>query len=327
MKTIIGAFVGALYAGSVAGAAAPPAPKEVYPLKPVRMVLPFAPGGGTDIIGRLIGQKLSDLWDVAVVLDNRPGAGSTVGTAIAAKSPPDGYTIGVTSMSHAINATLYRTLPYDTIKDFEPIILTVRAPNVLVVHPSVQAKSVKDLVAVAKSQPGKLNFSSSGTGGVSHLSAEVFRAAAGIDMVHVPYKGAGPAMTALISSESQVMMATMPVLIPQMKANRVRPLAISSLKRSPLAPQLPTIAESGYPGFETDTWYGLLAPAGTPAAIVRRVNVDTARVMESADLKVALEQQGAQPAGGTPEEFARFIKSEVAKWAKAIRQAKVPPAN
>ena len=325
-RIIAASLTGACLAANVAGAASP-ASKDSYPARPVRMVLPFAPGGGTDIIGRLIGQKLSELWEVPVVLDNRPGAGSTVGTAIAAKSPPDGYTIGVTSMSHAINATLYRTLPYDTVKDFEPIILTVRAPNVLVVHPSVPAKSVKELVALAKSQPGKMNFSSSGTGGVSHLSAEVFRAAAGIDIVHVPYKGAGPAMTALVGGEAQIMMATMPVLLAQMKANRVRPLAISSLKRSPLAPQLPTIAENGYPGFETDTWYGLLAPAGTPRAIVRRVNADSARVMEAPDLKVALEQQGAQPAGGTPEEFGRFIQSEIVKWAKAIRQAKVPHAN
>jgi tripartite-type tricarboxylate transporter receptor subunit TctC len=303
------------------------AAEQGYPSKPVRLILPFAPGGGTDITGRLLAQKLSELWNVPVVVDNRPGAGSTVGTAIAAKAAPDGYTIGVTSMSHAINATLYRTLPYETIKDFEPIILTVRAPNVLVVHPGVAAQSVKELVALAKSQPGRLHFSSSGVGGVSHLSAEVFRAAAGIDIVHVPYKGAGPAMTALVGSEAQLMMATMPVLLPQMKANRVRPLAISSLKRSPLAPALPTIAESGYPGFETDTWYGLLAPAGTPTHIVKRLNTDAARVLESAELVAALAQQGAQPAGGTPHEFLRFMQAEIVKWRKAIVAAKVPFAN
>jgi tripartite-type tricarboxylate transporter receptor subunit TctC len=300
---------------------------QAYPTKPVRMIVAFAPGGGTDIVGRIIGQKLTEMWPYPVVLDNRPGAGSTVGTAMAAKAPPDGYSITMTSMSHAINATLYRTLPYDSMKDFAPVILTARAPNVLVVHPSVAARTVKELVALAKARPGQLNFSSSGTGGVSHLSAELFNALAGIDVVHIPYKGAGPAMSALIGGEVQVMMATTPVSLPQIKANRVRGLAISSLKRSPLAPGMATIAESGFPGFETDTWYGVLAPAGTPPAVVRRLNTDTARVLEMPDVKAALEQQGAQPAGGSPDEFRRFIQSEIDKWAKAIRLAKVPPAN
>jgi tripartite-type tricarboxylate transporter receptor subunit TctC len=313
---------GALSLGCAASAWA-----AAYPAKPVRMIVPFAPGGGTDVVGRLIGQKLEDLWGVPVVFDNRPGAGSTVGTAMTAKATPDGYTLGATSMSLAINATLYRTLPYDAFRDLAPVILTARAPNVLVVNPSVPAHTVKELIAYAKANPGKLNFSSSGTGGVSHLSAEVFRAAAGIDMVHIPYRGAGPAMTALIGGETQIMMATTPVALPQMKANRLRAIAISSRQRSPLAPGLPTIAEAGFPGFETDTWYGLLAPAGTPAAIIQRVNADTVRVLALPDMKIALEQQGAQPAGGTPEEFRRFIQSEIEKWGKAIRAAKVPPAN
>jgi tripartite-type tricarboxylate transporter receptor subunit TctC len=303
------------------------AAQQPYPSKPVRFIVPFAPGGGTDITARLIAQKLSELWNVPVVIDNRPGAGSVVGTDIAAKAAPDGYTIGVTSMAHPINATLYRTLPYDTMKDFELIVLTVRVPNVLVVHPSVPAKSVKELVTLAKSRPGQLNFPSSGIGGASHLAAEVFCAVAGIEGVHVPYKGAGPAMTALIAGEGQVMMATVPVLLSPMKANRVRPLAISSLKRSPLMPALPTIAESGYPGFETDSWFGLLAPARTPAAIVRKVNADTTTVLNSAELRAALAQQGAQAAGGTPEEFVRFINAETVKWRQAIIKAKIPFAN
>jgi tripartite-type tricarboxylate transporter receptor subunit TctC len=301
--------------------------QPTYPTKPVRLVVPFAPGGGTDITGRLIAQKSSELWNVPVVIDNRPGAGSTVGTDIVAKAAPDGYTLGVTTMSHAINATLYRTLPYDTIKDFELIILTVRVPNVLVVHPGVPAKSVKELVALAKSQPGRLNFPSSGIGGVSHLAAEVFCATTGIEGVHVPYKGAGPAMTALVGGEGQVMMATVPVLLPQLNANRVRPLAISSLKRSPLMPALPTIAESGYPGFETDSWFGLFAPARTPAHIVRKVNDDTTRVLISIDLIAALALQGAQPGGGTPQEFTRFMQAEIVKWRQTIIKAKVPLAN
>ena len=301
--------------------------QPAYPAKPVRMIVPFAPGGGTDTLGRLLALKLSEIWNVSVVVENRPGAGSTVGTDLAARAAPDGYTLGVTSMSHAINATLYRKLPYDTVRDFEFIVLTVRVPNVLVVHPSVPAKSVKELVALAKSRPGELTFSSSGVGGVSHLSAEVFAATAGIRMLHVPYKGAGPAMIALVSGESQVMMATVPVLLPQMKARRVRALAISSLERSPLLPELPTIAESGYPGFETDSWYGLLAPKGTPRDIVQKVNADANRALDAADLKAALARQGAQPAGGTPQDFERFMQAETVKWRKAIVDAKVPFAN
>jgi len=302
-------------------------PAQSYPARPVRMIIPFPPAGGTDVVGRLIGQRLNEAWSVPVVFDNRPGAGSTVGTGMVAKAAPDGYTIGVTSMSLAINATLYRALPYDPLKDLAPIILAARAPNVLVVHPAVPANTVRELIAYAKAHPGKLNFGSSGTGGVSHLSGEVFRAAAGIDIVHVPYKGAGPAMTGLISGEAQIMMATTPVALPQMKANRLRAIAISSRQRSPLAPDLPTIAESGFPGFETDTWYGFIAPAGTPAAIVKRIHADTARILELPEMKTALAQQGAQPAGGSPEEFRRFIRSEIEKWGKAIRAAKVPPAN
>jgi tripartite-type tricarboxylate transporter receptor subunit TctC len=316
-----GALAFALFCGGHAAA------QQSYPAKPVRMIVPFAPGGGTDTLGRLVALKLGELWNVSVVVENRPGAGSTVGTDLAARAAPDGYTLGITSMSHAINATLYRKLPYDTIKDFEFIVLTVRVPNVLVVHPSVPAKSVKELVALAKARPGDLSFSSSGVGGVSHLSAEVFAATAGIRMLHVPYKGAGPAMIALVSGESQVMMATVPVLLPQMKAQRVRALAISSLERSPLLPDLPTIAESGYPGFETDSWYGILAPKGTPRAIVQKVNADANRALESPDLKAALAKQGAQPAGGTPEQFEHFLQAETAKWRKAILAAKVPFAN
>ena len=289
------------------------------------MVIAFAPGGGTDIVGRIIGQRLSEMWSLPVVIDNRPGAGSTVGTDIVAKAVPDGYTIQTVSMSHALNATLYRQLPYDSIRDFAHVILAARAPNVLVVNPSVPAKTVKELIALAKARPGKLNFSSSGTGGVSHLSAELFRSVAGIDIVHVPYKGAGPAMTALISGEVQLMMATTPVALTQMKANRVRAIAVSSRKRSTLAPDLPTIAEAGFPGFETDTWYGVLAPARTPAAIVTKLNADINRMLKTRDAQAQLEREGAEVAGGSPQEFRAFAQSEIAKWTKVIRAAGIEP--
>ena len=298
---------------------------QSYPTKPVRMVIAFAPGGGTDVVGRIVGQRLSELWSQAVVIDNRPGAGSIVGTEIVAKALPDGYTIQTVSMSHALNVALYRKLPYDPIRDFAHVILVARAPNVLVAHPSLPAKTVKELIALAKSRPGKLNFSSSGTGGVSHLSAEMFRSVAGIDMVHVPYKGAGPAMTALLSGEVQLMMATTPVALSQIKANRVRPIAISSRKRSTLAPDLPTIAEAGFPGFETDTWYGVLAPLRTPANIVAKLNGDIGQVLRNRDFQVQLEQQGAEVAGGTPQEFRAFAEAEVARWSKVIRAAGIEP--
>ena len=306
-------------AGSAIAAEAP------YPNRPVRMVIAFAPGGGTDIVGRILAQKLTETWGQTVVVDNRPGAGSTIGTDIVAKAVPDGYTIQAVSMSHALNVSLYRKLPYDPIRDFAHVILAARAPNVLVAHPSLPAKNVQELIAFAKARPGKLNFSSSGMGGVSHLSAEVFRAAAGIDIVHVPYKGAGPAMTALMSNEAQLMMATTPVALAQLKAGRVKAIAISSRKRSTLAPDVPTIAEAGFPGFETDTWYGVIGPARMPVAIVNKLNADINQLLKVRDVQVQLEQQGAEVAGGTPQEFLAFARAEIAKWAKAIKAANIEP--
>ncbi|MDB5927555.1 MAG: hypothetical protein JWN13_6491 [Betaproteobacteria bacterium] len=301
------------------------AASQSYPVRPVRMVIAFAPGGGTDVVGRIIGQRLTELWPQPVVIDNRPGAGSIVGTEIVAKAVPDGYTLQTVSMSHALNVALYRKLPYDPIRDFEHVILAARAPNVLVVHPSLPVKTTKDLIALAKARPGKLNFSSSGTGGVSHLSAQMFCTVAGIDIVHVPYKGAGPAMTALLSGEVQLMMATTPVALSQMKANRVRAIAVASRKRSTLTPDLPTIAEAGFPGFEADTWYGVLAPAHTSAAIVNKLNGDIAQLLRNRDVQAQLEQQGAEVAGGSPQAFRTFAQAEVAKWSKAIRAAGIEP--
>jgi tripartite-type tricarboxylate transporter receptor subunit TctC len=294
---------------------------QTYPVKPVRMVIAFAPGGGTDIVGRIIAQKLSELWPQPIVVDNRPGAGSTIGTDVVAKSPPDGYTIQTVSMSHALNAALFKKLPYDTINDFAHIVLAARAPNVLVANPSLPVKNVKELIALAKSRPGQIAFSSSGTGGVSHLTAELFRSVAAIDLLHVPYKGAGPAMTALLSGEAQLMMATAPVALSQMKAKRVRAIAISSRKRSSLAPDIPTIAESGFPGFEADTWYGVVAPARTPEGIVVKINADINQLLKSRDLQTLFAEQGAEPAGGTPQAFRAFAESEVKRWTQVIRNA------
>src|SRR5258706_4985809 len=235
-------------AAVIAIAGATCAVAAAYPDKPVRMVVPFPPGGGTDVVARAIAQKLSEQWRQMVIVDNRPGAASMIGTEILAHSVPDGYTLGFVSMSHTINVSIYEKLPYDPIADFTPIILAATAPNVLVVNPAVGAKTVAELVKIAKARPGKLNFPSSGNGGVSHLSAEMFRYAAGIDITHVPYRGAGPALTSLLAHETQLMMATTPVALPQMKAGRLIALAITSRARSPLAPELPTIAEAGDAG-------------------------------------------------------------------------------
>jgi len=294
-----------------------------YPDKPVRMVVPFPPGGGTDVVARSIALKLGEQWGQSVIVDTRPGAATMIGTEILAHSVPDGYTLGFVSMTHAINVSIYRKLPYDPVADFAPVILAAAAPNVLVVNPSVGAKTVADLVQIAKARPGKLNFPSSGNGGVSHLSAEMFRYAAGIDITHVPYRGAGPALTALLAGEMQLMMATTPVALPQMKAGRLVALAITSRQRSPLAPELPTIAESGYPGFEADTWYGMLAPAKVPAPLVAQMNEAVTKMLAQPDFKERLAHEGAQPAGGTPAQFAAYIKSDIDRWAKIVRMAKV----
>jgi tripartite-type tricarboxylate transporter receptor subunit TctC len=294
-----------------------------YPDKPVRMVVPFPPGGGTDVVARAIALKLTEQWGQSVVVDNRPGAASMVGTEMLARAVPDGYTLGFVSMSHTINPSIYKKLPFDPIADFSPVALAATAPNVLVVNPGVGAKSVAELVQIAKARPGKLNFPSSGNGGVSHLSMEMFRYAAGIDIVHVPYRGAGPALTALLANETQLMMATTPVALPQMKAGRLIALATTGLKRSSLAPEIPTVAEAGYPGFEADTWYGMLAPAKVPPALVNQANAAVTKMLTQADFKERLAHEGAQPAGGTPAQFAAHIKSEIEKWAKIVRMAKV----
>lgn len=311
------AVVGLLLAGAVLPAGA------AYPDKAVRLVVPFPPGGGTDVVARTIALKLGDLWGQSVVADNRPGAAAIIGTEIVARAAPDGYTLGFISMTHTINVSLYRKLPYDPLTDFAPLILAATAPNVLVAHPSVGAKTVAELVQIAKARPGRLNFPSSGSGGVSHLAAEMFRHAAGIDITHVPYRGAGPALTALLAGEMQLMMATTPVALPQMKAGRLAAIAIASRARSPLAPELPTIAESGYPGFEADTWYGMLAPAGIPAFLVAQINSAVAKLLMQADVKERLAREGAQPAGGTPAQFGAYLRSESEKWAKVVRAANI----
>lgn len=309
--------------------AADPAPDDAraYPGRTVRMVVPFSPGGGTDVLARIFGQKLGAMWPNAVVVDNRPGAAATIGTDIAAKAKPDGLTFVLIADTHAINVSLLRKLPYDPVKDFSPVILLATAPHVVVVHPAIPANSLKELIDLAKAKPGVLNYSSSGSGGTSYVLTEIFRAAAGVNLMHIPYKGAGPAMMGLVQGEAQVTIAPAVTTLVQMRNNKARPLAVLSAQRSPLLRGVPTMVESGFPSIVYDSWYGILAPAGTPPAILAKVNADIVRVMAMPDVKAQLELQGLQAAGGSPADFDTFIKSEIDKWAKAIKAAGVPPVD
>ena len=312
------------------GLAAPAAANEdpaTYPSRPMRMVVPFAPGGGTDVLARIFGAKLGTMWPNAVVVDNRPGASATIGTDIVAKSKPDGLTMLLIADTHTINVSLYKKLPYDAIKDFTPVILLATAPHIVVVHPSVPASSLKELIDHVKAKPGVLNYSSSGPAGTSYVLTEILRTATGMNLVHVPYKGAGPAMTALIAGEAQVTIAPAVTTLAQWRAGKARPLAVLSPQRSPLVPGIPTMVELGYPQIVYESWYGVLAPAGTPKEIVAKVNADVQKAMTLPDVKAQLENQGLQAAGGSPAQFEAFMRAEVEKWAKAIKAANVPPAD
>ncbi len=291
-----------------------------YPNKAIRYVVPFPAGGPLDIVARSIGQELSKAWSQPVIVDNRPGAGGNIGADIVAKAPPDGYTILMGAVStHAINVTLYNKLPYDPIKDFAPVTLITSVPNVLVVHPSVPAKNVKELIALAKSRPGQLNFASGSTGSAGHLAGELFNVMAGVDMTHIPYKGAAPAVIDLIAGHVSLMFDNLASALPNIKAGRVRALAVTTLKRSPLLPQLPTISESGLRGFDVSTWFGIFAPGATPPDIVARLNREVVRILHTPEMRERLATQGAEPVGNQPEEFAAFIKTEIPKYAKVVK--------
>jgi tripartite-type tricarboxylate transporter receptor subunit TctC len=299
--------------------------QSAYPQKPIRLVVPFPPGGGTDILARLLGHKMSELLSQQIVVDNRGGAGGTIGTDIAAKAPPDGYTLILVSGSHAINPGLYPKLPYDSIGDFAPITQIATAPGILVVNPSLPVKSVKDLIALARTKPNEINYASAGSGTPPHLAAELFKVMAKIDMVHVPYKGNAPAFTDVIGGQVSLIFPTMPSAMPFIKSGKLRPIAVTSAKRSPAAPDIPTIAESGLPGYEATSWYGILAPAGTPPQIVARLHEVLVSVIGAPDMKDKLAAQGLDPVGNTPQEFAAVIKSEIVKWAKVIKASGAKP--
>jgi tripartite-type tricarboxylate transporter receptor subunit TctC len=296
--------------------------QTAYPSQPIRIVVPFPPGGATDIMARAAAQKLAEAWKAQVVVDNRPGAGGNIGSELVAKAAQDGYTLEMGTVgTHAINASLYAKMPYDHVKDFVPIVLVAAVPNVLVVHPSVPANSVQELIAYAKANPGKLNFASSGAGTSIHLSGELFKVMAGVQMTHVPYKGSAPAITDLLGGQVQLMFDNLPPSLPHIRAGKLRALAVTTSERAPALPDVPTVAESGLPGFEASSWFGLLAPAGTPREIVVKINGEIARWLVTPEAKEKMIAIGANAKGGTPEDFAKHIADETAKWAKVVKES------
>jgi tripartite-type tricarboxylate transporter receptor subunit TctC len=299
--------------------------QAIYPTKPIRLIVAFPAGGSTDIIARLVGQRLGERLGQQVVIDNRGGAGGTIGTEIAARSAPDGYTLTMgTTSTHVIAPAAYAKLKYDAVKDFDPITLVASTPYLLVVHPSLKAVSLKEFVALAKSQPGKMNYASAGTGSTTQLAMEMLKIAAGLDIVHVPYNGNGPAGAAVLGGQVQALFGSMPAVLPQAKAGKVRPLAVGTSKRSPALPDVPTVAESGYPGFEVSLWLGFFAPRGTPAPILNRLYSELVKIATSPDMKEQFERNGAEPAtSSSPAELTKLVRGEVEKYSKVIKAANI----
>jgi len=314
MKATISVAVLPVLLAVAAGAMAQP-----YPARSIRVIVGFPPGSGADITARVIGAKAGEALAQQVIVDNRPGAASNIAAELAAKTPADGYTLFIGTVANTINATLYPRLPFDFARDFAPVALTTAAPNVLVVHTSVPAKSVKELIALAKSRPGQLNYASAGTGTAPHLSGELFNAMAGIRMVHIPYKGSPPAVTDLLAGEVALMFSPSSTVLPHVKSGRLRALAVTTAARLPSLPELPTVAESGFKGYETITWFGFVAPAKTPQAIVARLNAEIVKVLALPEVRNPFAIQGIEVIGGTPEQFASYIRDEITKWAKVIR--------
>jgi tripartite-type tricarboxylate transporter receptor subunit TctC len=295
---------------------------QTYPNKPIRYIIPFPPGGGQDLVGRALAPRLAEGFGQQVFIDNRPGGGTILGAELAARSAPDGYTIFMGSnTSMSINPNLHAKLPYEPLRDFAPVIRIATAANMLVVHPSMPVRSVKEFAALAKAHPGQLNYGSSGSGTPAHLAGVMFNEAAGVKLEHVPYKGSSPALTAVLSGETQLMFGTLTSSLQFVRSQRLRALAVSSAKRSPVMPDLPTIAESGYPGFEAITWYGAFVPAGTPPAVINRLHSEFNKILSNAEFKTWLLNQGAEAAPSTPDELTALVKRELALYAPIIKKS------
>ena len=292
---------------------------QQYPAKPVRIIVPAAPGGGTDLIGRVFAQKFSKAFAQSFVVDNKGGAGTTLGTDLVAKSPPDGHTLLLTHVSLSFNASYYRRLPYDTVKDFAPIALVASQPYIVVVHPSLPAKNIGELVALARSRPGSISYASGGAGSGPFMAAEQFKILTRIDLVHVPYRGSGLAFTDVISGQVPVMFATVSLALPHVRAGRVRALASSAARRLAAMPELPTIAEGGVREYDFSTWYGLLAPAGTPRATVTRLSDEAAKILDESDTRERFAGDGIEPLKSTPDEFAAFLARDIERWSKVVK--------
>ena len=299
---------------------------QEFPAKPIRMIVPFAPGGPNDVLGRIVAQKMSEQIGQQVIIDNRSGAGGSTGTALAASAPADGYTLlfsGTSSL--AINPSLYAKLPYDALRDFAPVSLAGTAPSLLAVHPSVPARTVKELVAIAKASPGKLNYASGGVGGTPHLVGELFKSLGHVDVVHVPFRGAGPALVALASGQVDMYVGGISSVLAMVRDKRIRPIAVTSTKRTPLMPEMPTFIESGMPGYEVVNWYAVVVPGATPKAVVTKLNAEIVKALASADLKKRFADLGTDAASSTPEQLAAYHREDLVRWAKVIKAAKIQP--
>jgi len=311
----------AVVVGCALCAATPAALGQAYPTKPVRMIAASSPGSAVDIVARIVAQKLGEQLGQQVVVDNRAGAGGNLGAELAAKAAPDGYTLFMGTPAHAINTGLYRKLNYDLIRDFSPVTQVTSGQYVVVVHPSLPAKSIRELIALARGKPGQLNYASAGSGNATHLAGELFASATRIKLVHVPYKGSGPAVTDLVGGQVQLMFANLVAALPQVKTGRIRALAVTGQTRAAAAPELPTVIEAGVPGYVVTSWFGVLVPAATPRELIMKLNAELARTMSAPDVRDRLAADGAEPTTGTPEQFGAFLRAEIAQWTKVVKDA------
>ncbi len=312
-----------LLAGSIRGTDVRAAAEQNYPNRVLRIVVPFAPGGGTDILARLLGARLSEAWLQPIVIDNRPGGATVIGTELVAKAPADGYTLLISTGNFTVNPAMFPKLPFDTSRDFTPVSMLATAPNVLVVHPSLPVRSVRELIAFAKPRPRQINYGSSGNGGTGHLAMEMLKQMAGVDLVHIPYKGGGPALNAVLMGEVSVLFNNMIATVPHINSGRLRALGVTTKSRSPIAPEIPSIAESGLPGFEATGWFGAFVPAGTPDSIVQKLASEIARIVNLKDVRDLLLAQGAVPIGNSSREFGEFIRTDIERWKVTLASIRI----